>query len=120
MKVRKNVRYTEYQVNKLLEKSESDFERQWAERVAEIENATFENVKADMFAQFMSCAMATLQKYHNFTPEQSKEFYDNYVSLLKLMNHNPLGKEFTPQNCINSIKEDTGLDLDKEAIANNV
>ena len=104
--------YSEYQVEKLLEQAEAEFDKQWNEKVEEIQNSTFENVKTDMFAQFMSIAMATLEKYHNFTEEDSVNFYNNCISLMQLMKAKPLGKDFTPQDTINHVKETTGIDLD--------
>ena len=47
-------------------KAEQEFDKQWNEKLEEIQTTTFESVKTDMFAQFMSVAMATLEKYHNF------------------------------------------------------
>lgn len=104
--------YTEYQVEKLLDQAEKDYEQQWNNKLEEIRESTFEQVKLDMYAQFMSIAMATLEKYHNFTEEQVSEFYNNCISLMELMKTKPLGKDFTPQDTINHVKETTGIDLD--------
>ena len=71
--------YTEYQVEKLLDQAEKDYEQQWNNKLEEIRESTFEQVKLDMYAQFMSIAMATLEKYHNFTEEQVSEFYNNCI-----------------------------------------
>ena len=114
MNVRKRTgkMYTEYQVEKLLDLAEQEFDKQWNEKLEEIQTNTFESVKTDMFAQFMSVAMATLEKYHNFTEEQSVEFYNNCISLMQIMKSKPLGKEFTPQDTIDHVKKTTGIDLD--------
>ena len=112
MRARTGRTYTQYQLDKIIESMENDYEKQWNEKVEEIQNTVFEQVKVDMFAQFMSIAMATLEKFHEFTEEQSKEFYENYVTLMNMMNAKPLGKDFTPQNLIDNIKETTGIDLD--------
>ena len=104
--------YTEYQVEKLLDQAEKDYEQQWNNKLEEIRESTFEQVKLDMYAQFMSIAMATLEKYHNFTEEQVSEFYNNCISLMELMKTKPLGKDFTPQDTIDHVKETTGIDLD--------
>ena len=104
--------YTEYQVEKLLDQAEKDYEQQWNNKLEEIRESTFEQVKLDMYAQFMSIAMATLEKYHNFTEEQVSEFYNNCISLMELMKAKPLGKNFTPQDTIDHVKETTGIDLD--------
>ena len=114
MNVRKRTgkMYTEYQVEKLLDLAEQEFDKQWNEKLEEIQTTTFESVKTDMFAQFMSVAMATLEKYHNFTEEQSVEFYNNCITLMQIMKSKPLGKDFTPQDTINHVKETTGIDLD--------
>ena len=112
MKARKWKTYTEYQVQKMLDEAEAEFDKQWNEKLEEIQTTTFESVKTDMFAQFMSIAMATLEKYHNFTEQDVTNFYNNCISLMQIMNAKPLGKEFTPQDTINHVKETTGIDLD--------
>ena len=112
MKARKGKTYTEYQVQKMLDTAEKEFDKQWNEKLDEIQTTTFEAVKTDMFAQFMSVAMATLEKYHSFTEQDVTDFYNNCISLMQIMNAKPLGKEFTPQDTINHVKEVTGIDLD--------
>lgn len=112
MKVRGTKTYTQYQLNKILNQMESDYEKQWNEKLEEIRETTFEQVKVDMFSQFMSIAMATLEKFHSFTEEQTKDFYHNCINLMNIMNAKPLGKDFTPQDTINHVKETTGIDLD--------
>lgn len=112
MKARTGKTYTQYQVDKLLDMAEKDFEKQWNEQVEEIRTKTFENVKVDMYAQFMSIAMATLEKFHGFDEQQCKDFYNNCVQLMNIMNSKPLGKDFTPQDTINHVQETTGIDLD--------
>lgn len=114
MKARTGKTFTEYQVNKMLERAEADFEKQWQERVEEIREKTFEQVKLDMWSQMMSIAMATLEKFHDFTEEQTAEFYKNCISLMNIMKSKPLGKDFTPQDTIDHVKESTGIDLDKD------
>lgn len=106
--------YTQYQVNKLLEEAENDFAKQWEEKVEEIREAVFESAKVDMFSQFMSVAMATLEKFNGFNTEQTTQFYNDFVGLLNMMKNKPLGKDFTPQDTIDHIKETTDIDLDKD------
>ena len=103
MNVRKGKTFTEYQVNKMLERAENDFEKQWNDKLEEIRETTFEQVKIDMWSQFMSIAMATLEKFHNFDEEQVKSFYNNCI-----------GKDFTPQDTIDHVKESLEIDLDSE------
>ena len=112
MKVRTGKTYTQYQLDKILDKMQEDYEQQWNERVEEIRETSFEQVKVDMWSQFMSIAMATLEKYYNCTEEQNKSCYHNCVDLMNIMNSKPLGKDFTPQDTINHVKETTGIDLD--------
>lgn len=106
--------YTEYQLEKILDRAEADYERQWNEKLEEIREQTFEQVKLDMWSQLMSIAMATLEKYHGFTEEQTAEFYNNCIALMELMKSKPLGHDFTPQDTIDHVKGTTGIDLDDE------
>lgn len=112
MKARTGKTYTQYQLEQMIDKIEKDYEKQWNDRLEEIRETTFEQVKVDMWAQFMSIAMATLEKFNGFTEEQTKEFYNNCIALMNVMNAKPLGKDFTPQDTINHVKETTGIDLD--------
>ena len=112
MRARTSKTYTQYQVDRLLDKAQEDYEKQWNEKVDEIQNTVFEQVKLDMFSQFMSIAMATLEKTYGFTDEQCKEFYSEYVDIMNLMQAKPLGNELTTQDLINHVKDETGIDLD--------
>ena len=118
MKVRGTKTYTQYQLDKIIDSIETNFEKQWQERVEEITEATFENTKVDMFAQFSAVAMATLQWYNNFTDEQLHEFYSNCISVMQMMKTTPLGKDISPSAIIESIKENMGIDLDKSMSEN--
>lgn len=111
MKVRTNKTYTQYQLDKILDQMEKDFTNQWEEKVEEIRIKTFDQVKLDMFEQFISIAMATLEKFHDFNEEQLKDFYNNYITLTHMMSANPLGKECTAQDTIDHIEEKVGVNL---------
>ena len=106
--------FTQYQVDKMLTAAEEDFAKQWEERVEEIREKVFESAKLDMFSQFISVAMATLEKFNGFNTDQTTQFYNDFISLLNMMQEKPLGKDFTPQDTINHVKETTNIDLDKE------
>ena len=105
--------YSQYQVNKLLEQAEQDYENQWNAQLEKIRTETFEQVKLDMFSQFMSIAMATLEQYNNFTTEETTKFYNDFISLLSIMQSKPLGKTITGQDVIDKVKNDNGIDLDR-------
>lgn len=105
--------YTQYQVDKLLSMAEEDYSKQWNEKVEEIRDKVFESVKLDMFSQFMSVAMATLEKFNDFNTEQTTKFYNDFISLLNMMQEKPLGKDFTPQNTIDHVQKENNIDLDK-------
>lgn len=107
--------YTQYQVDKIIDDMQADFEHQWQTQIEDITDKLFENVKADIFAQIMSVAMAALEQYNGFTSEQTTKFYNDVVSLLTMMKDKPLGKDSSPQDTIDMIKEETNIDLDEEA-----
>ena len=114
--------YTQYQVDKMLDKAEADFAKQWEDKVEEIREKTFESVKLDMFSQFMSIAMATLEQNNGFDKEQNTKFYNDFVALLNLIKSKPLGQDVTTQDAINHVQSEVGIDLDKslkEDMANN-
>ena len=115
MNVRKQKTYTQYQVDKLIEVAQKQFEEQWQSRLSELEDKTFENVKVDMFSQFMSIAMSTLIKFHDFDKESASKFYENFFVLLHMMKDDEsfMGNCFTPQDCVNYISSSIGIELDK-------
>ena len=106
--------FTQYQVDRILEKAEKDYEAQWNEQLDKIRTETFEQVKLDMFSQFMSVAMATLGQCNGFTTEETTKFYNDFIGLLNLMQSKPLGKDVTTQDAIDHVKDDNGIDLDKD------
>jgi uncharacterized protein YjgD (DUF1641 family) len=115
MNVRNKVKtYTQYQVDKIIDEMQADFEHQWQTQIEDITDKLFDNVKADLFAQFMSVAMATLEKYNGFTVEQTTKFYNDVIALLNLMKAKPLGKDFSPQDTIDNVKKENNIDLDTE------
>ena len=115
MNVRNKVKtYTQYQVDKIIDEMQADFEHQWQTQIEDITDKLFDNVKADLFAQFMSVAMATLEKYNGFTVEQTTKFYNDVIALLNLMKAKPLGKDFSPQDTIDNVKKENNIDLDME------
>lgn len=85
--------YTQYQVDKIVDDMQADFEHQWQTQIEDITDKLFENVKADIFAQIMSVAMAALEQYNGFTSEQTTKFYNDVVSLLTMMKDKPMGKD---------------------------
>lgn len=111
MRARTGKTYTQYQLDRILDQAEKDYAKQWEEKVEEIRVKTFDQVKLDMFEQFISLAMATLEKFHDFDEEQLKAFYNNYVTLTHMMSANPLGKECTAQDTIDHIEEKVGVNL---------
>ena len=115
MNVRNKVKtYTQYQVDKIIDEMQADFEHQWQTQIEDITDKLFNNVKADLFSQFMSVAMATLEKYNGFTVEQTTKFYNDVIALLNLMRAKPLGKDFSPQDTIDNVKKENNIDLDTE------
>lgn len=115
MNVRNKVKtYTQYQVDKIIDEMQADFEHQWQTQIEDITDKLFDNVKTDLFAQFMSVAMATLEKYNGFTVEQTTKFYNDVIALLNLMKAKPLGRDFSPQDTIDNVKKENNIDLDTE------
>lgn len=114
IKARVGRTYTEYQVEKMIKNIEEDYEQQWNDRLEEIQNKTFEQVKADMWSQFMGVAMAALEQFNDFKEEQLKKFYNDCECVLAIMENNVLGNKYTPQDAIDHVKEKTGIDLDNK------
>ena len=76
-------------------------------------DAVYEEVKHDVVAQIMAVCCMELNKEFGFGKDRLNKFYRGVNSLFKLMiTDGILGKEFTPINCIEMLKDKYGIDLD--------
>lgn len=77
-------------------------------------DAVYEEVKKDVVSQIMAVCCMELNKEFGFGKDRINKFYEGVNSLFKLMaTDGIMGKEFTPVNCIEVLKDKYGIDLDK-------
>ena len=78
-------------------------------------DAVYEEVKQDVASQIMAVCCTELNKEFGFGKDRLKKFYLGVNCLFKLMSTNGIfGKEFTPINCIEVLKEKYEIDLEKK------
>ena len=131
MRVNTGKRYTEYQVNKIINNLTNDFEKQWEDKVEEVKKSVTENIKQEMFVEFMSIATATLMQFYDFTEEQAMAFFDNYSATVDSLMDTTVsftGEEISDENEIPTVEElgvlnnqstEAILDVDIECINND-
>ena len=78
-------------------------------------DAVYEEVKKDVASQIMAVCCMELNKEFGFGKVRLNRFYEGVNDLLKLMaTDGILGKEFTPINCIEVLRDKYGIDLDEK------
>lgn len=95
--------YTEQDIDKYIRK-------EWESKV----DAVYISAKKDIAAQVMAVCLTELNKEFGFGKDRLNKFYSGVNDYFRLMSDNGIfGKEFTPINCINYMKEQYGIDVDK-------
>ena len=78
-------------------------------------NAVYEEVKSDVASQIMAVCCMELNKEFGYGKDRLNKFYRGVNDLFKLMaTDGILGKEFTPVNCIEVLRDKYGIDLDEK------
>ena len=78
-------------------------------------DAVYEEVKQDVASQIMAVCCMELNKEFGFGKDRLNKFYRGVNSLFKLMATDGIfGKEFTPINCIDLLRDKYGIDLDEK------
>lgn len=92
----------------------ADVERAVKQECDAVIDRVYENVKQDVAAQIMAVCLTELQKEFGFGEKRLKQFYSGVNGLFRVMATDGIfGREFTPVNCIDAIRENFGIDLDK-------
>ena len=72
-------------------------------------------MKSDVASQIMAVCCRELNKEFGFGKDRLNKFYRGVNDLFKLMaTDGILGKEFTPINCIEVLRDKYGIDLDEK------
>lgn len=75
----------------------------------------YQDVKQDVAAQIISICLTELNKEFGFGKNRLQQFYKGVNGLLRIMSTDGIfGKEFTPVNCIEYMREQFGIDVDKK------
>ena len=78
-------------------------------------NAVYEEDKKDVASQIMAVCCMELNKEFGYGKKRLNKFYRGVNDLFKLMaTDGILGKEFTPINCIEVLRDKYGIDLDEK------
>ena len=86
-----------------------NFEKEFMNRVDEL----YDQIKADIAPQIMATCLVELHNEFGFGKDRLERFKNGCESLFVLMTESGIcGKEFTPQNCIDLMREQYGIDLE--------
>ena len=92
----------------------SDVERAVKQEVDAKIDAVYEQVKQDVAAQIMAVCLTELHTEYGFGKKRLKRFYSGVNSLFRVMDQNGIfGREFTPIDCIQIMRDKYGIDVDK-------
>lgn len=84
---------------------------EWENKVDEVYNVALRDVSAQVLAVFYTC----LSKKYGFGKKRMLALKRDVEATFTLMNtNNILGKDFTTQDCLDYMKKEFGIDLDKE------
>ena len=79
------------------------------------QNEYFELCKKDIVPQVLAVCMMTLKTRFGFGKKRMNDFYTDVMDIFDTMEKGLIfGKSFTTVDCINMIKDDYGIDLDKK------
>ena len=86
-----------------------NFEREFGKRVDEL----YDKIKADIAPQIMAMCLTELHTEFGFGKERLNRFKRGCESLYTMMEQSGIcGVPFTPQNCIDLMREQYGIDLE--------
>ena len=86
-------------------------DREWESK----QNEFFELCKKDIVPQVLAVCMMTLKTRFGFGKKRMNDFYNDVTGTFEIMEKKAVfGKSFTTVDCINMIKDDYGIDLDKK------
>lgn len=77
-------------------------------------DAVYEDVRKDVAAQVMAVCCCELHTEFGFGKKRLKRFHRGMNALLRMMQGGAMGKQFTPVDCIKTLKDKYGIDLDRE------
>ena len=84
---------------------------EWQNKEAEY----FELCKNDIIPQILAVCMMTLKTRFGFGKKRITDFYNDVTGTFEIMEKKAVfGKSFTTVDCINMIKDDYDIDLDKK------
>ncbi len=79
-----------------------------------LKDTVYDNVIRDVIPQFMSVCMVVLNRENGFGEKRLQQFLDSVRAEFEIMNCGILGKNYDPLDCLEFLKNNYGIDVDKE------
>lgn len=93
---------------------ESEIRKQVAEEFDKLKDKVYENAIKDVIPQFTAVCMCILHREYGFGEKRLKHFLDSLNAEFEIMDCSVLGKEYSPEDCMNFLKNEYRIDVDKE------
>lgn len=93
---------------------ESEIRKQVAEEFDKLKDKVYENAIKDVIPQFTAVCMYILHREYGFGEKRLKHFLDSLNAEFEIMDCSVLGKEYSPEDYMNFLKNEYKIDVDKE------
>lgn len=93
---------------------ESEIRKQVAEEFDKLKDKVYENAIKDVIPQFTAVCMCILHREYGFGEKRLKHFLNSLNAEFEIMDCGVLGREYSPEDCLNFLKNEYKIDVDKE------
>ncbi len=93
---------------------ESEIRKQVAEEFDKLKDKVYENAIKDVIPQFTAVCMCILHREYGFGEKRLKHFLDSLNAEFEIMDCDVIGREYSPEDCMNFLKNEYKIDVDKE------
>lgn len=94
--------------------SELEIRAQVEKEFDRLKGDVYDSVVKDVVPQFTAVCLCVLHREYGFGAKRMKRFLDKVNAEFEYMGYGVLGKNYSPQDCLNFLKEEYNIDVDKE------
>lgn len=94
--------------------SELEIRKQVEKEFDRLKADVHDTVIKDVIPQFTAVCLCVLHKEYGFGAKRLRRFLGNVNAEFEFMEYGVLGKKYDPQDCLNFLKNEYKIDVDKE------
>lgn len=94
--------------------SELEIRKQVKKEFDRLKGDVYDSVVKDVVPQFAAVCLCVLHREYGFGAKRMKRFLDSVNAEFEFMGYGVLGKDYSPQDCLNFLKDEYKIDVDKE------